>query len=90
MERHEPHYQEARRLVERRIGFLIHLGVFAVVNTGLILFNLLATPQRMWSVWPLFGWGIGLLFHGLAVLLFAPGAQWKQRMIERELEKRHK
>jgi 2TM domain len=81
-------YREARRHVERKIGFAIHLAVFAAVNTGLILFNLLVVPDRIWAFWPLFGWGIGLLFHGLAVFLHAPGARWKQRMIDHELNKR--
>ncbi|HEY8609105.1 MAG TPA: 2TM domain-containing protein [Noviherbaspirillum sp.] len=87
MERNQ-HYHEARRQVERRIGFGIHLAVFATVNSGLILFNLLAVPDRLWSIWPLAGWGIGLLFHGLAVALHAPGTHWKQRMIEQEMKKR--
>ncbi len=80
-------YRAARRHVERKIGFYIHLAVFLIVNTGLILFNLLMVPDRIWAFWPLFGWGIGLLFHGLSVFLFAPGAQWKERMIEQEMKK---
>ncbi|HYD61297.1 MAG TPA: 2TM domain-containing protein [Noviherbaspirillum sp.] len=85
---HTPAYRTARRHVERKIGFTIHLAVFLTVNTGLILFNLLVVPNRIWVVWPLFGWGIGLLFHGLAVFLHAPGAAWKERMIQNELKKR--
>jgi len=80
-------YRHARRQVERKLGFLTHLTVYLVVNTGLILFNLFVVPSRMWAFWPLFGWGIGLLFHGLGVLVFAPGAAWKERMIENELKK---
>jgi hypothetical protein len=49
--------------------------------------NLLLVPTKIWVLWPLAGWGIGLLFHGLAVFLRAPGASWKQRMIENELKK---
>ena len=84
---HTPAYRDARRHVERKIGFSIHLAVYLVVNTGLILFNVLAVPHKIWAFWPLFGWGIGLLFHGLAVFLHAPGAAWKERMIENELKK---
>lgn len=80
-------YREARRRVERRFGFYVHLAVYLAVNSGLILVNLLATPSRPWAVAPLLGWGVGLLFHALAVFLHAPGAAWKQRMIERELNK---
>lgn len=80
-------YQAAKRHVERKLGFLMHLTVYLVINTGLILLNLSLQPQRWWALGPLFGWGIGLLFHALAVFLHAPGNGWKERMIENELKK---
>jgi len=89
MER-SPAYLAARRHVERKIGFQIHLTVYLVVNSGLLLFNFLFVPARIWAFWPLFGWGIGLLFHGLAVFLHAPGSAWKERMIQNELKKLQK
>jgi len=82
-------YRAAKRHVERKIGFAIHLSVFVLVNAGLILVNFLFAPNRVWAVWPLLGWGIGLLFHGLATYLHGPGASWKARMIEQELKKYH-
>lgn len=87
---HSPAYFAARRHVERRIGFVVHLVAYVAVNSGLLLFNFLVVPTRIWSVWPLLGWGIGLLFHGLAVFLRAPGTTWKERMIEQELKKLQK
>lgn len=83
-------YRDAVRHVERRIGFFIHLAVYLVVNTGLMLLNLTLHDGPLWALGPLFGWGIGLLFHGVAVFLHAPGASWKQRMIENELRKYNK
>lgn len=80
-------YRKAERRVERKIRFFIHLAVYLTVNNGLLLSNLLNRPDKLWAIWPLFGWGIGLLFHGLAVFLNGPGATWKQRMIEQELKK---
>ncbi|AMP01116.1 2TM domain protein [Collimonas arenae] len=82
-----PDYQDAQRQVERKIGFFVHLAVYLIVNSGLALLNFLHNPGHPWVLGPLLGWGIGLLFHGLAVFLHAPGAQWKRRMIERELDK---
>jgi hypothetical protein len=82
-----PAYSDASRHVERKIGFFIHLVVYLAVNSGLMLFNLLAIPGKLWAFGPLFGWGIGLLFHGLGVFLKSPGATWRQRMIENELKK---
>jgi hypothetical protein len=82
-----PAYRDAKRHVERKLGFYIHLTTYLVVNTGFVLFNMLMAPTKIWAIWPVLGWGIGLLFHGLAVFLHAPGAAWKERMIENELKK---
>jgi hypothetical protein len=82
-----PAYRNARRHVERKLGFGIHLGVYLMVNIGLVLLNFLVSPHKVWAVWPLFGWGIGLLFHGLGVFLHAPGTAWKERLIEQEMNK---
>lgn len=54
------------RPVRLRRGFLIHLTAYAVVNAGLIAINLLTTPDRLWFHWPLMGWGVGVLAHGMA------------------------
>jgi len=59
-------YRDARRHVERKLGWLIHLVVYVKVNSSLLLLNLFLVPGRFRAWAPLFGWGIGLLFHGLA------------------------
>ena len=57
--------------VEGMIGFYKHLGSYMVVN--LLLFciwlwqNYGQEPTFPWFVFPLGGWGIGLLFHYLNV-----------------------
>ncbi|MFN3231502.1 MAG: 2TM domain-containing protein [Alphaproteobacteria bacterium] len=80
-------YDHARKRVEAKIGFYIHLGVFICVNALLIGVNLAMTPDNLWFVWPLVGWGIGIFFHGLTVFLFASGGKVKERMIEKEVER---
>lgn len=80
-------YQDAKRHVERKLGFFIHLAIYVLVNSGLIALNLAWQPHQPWALAPLLGWGIGLLFHGLGVFLRAPGASWKQRLIENEIKK---
>lgn len=52
-----------------RGGFLAHLISYLAVNVGLLLINLLTSPDVVWAVWPLLGWGIGVSMHGLRVLL---------------------
>jgi len=82
-------YEEAKKRVEAKIGFFIHLAVYVGVNLLLIIINLTSSPQYLWFRWPLFGWGIGVFFHGLSVFAFS-GRRLKAvkaRMIEREMKK---
>jgi hypothetical protein len=52
-------------------GFFFHFSAYVLVNAILIVVNLLTTPDRLWFFWPLLGWGIGILAHGLAVYFSA-------------------
>ena len=40
---------------------------------------------RAWHLYPLAGWGLGLATHGAAVWLVGPGAEWRERLIERHV-----
>ena len=85
MERQEV-YEKARKRVEAKIGFYIHLAVYLGVNLLLIIINILTAPEYLWFKWPLMGWGIGLFFHGLGVFASFKGDSIKERMIEKEIE----
>jgi len=80
---------ELRRIATRRagakFGFYIHALVFVLVNLGLVAINLAATPHRLWFVFPLFGWGIGLLAHGFAVFAVTSGLH--ERAIAAEMKR---
>jgi predicted membrane channel-forming protein YqfA (hemolysin III family) len=52
---------------EKVRGFVIHLFVFVGVNALLVVVNLRYTPDFSWFLFPLPGWGVGLLAHGIAV-----------------------
>ena len=52
-----------------RRGFLIHLGIYAAVVIALVAFNLLSNPSKLWSLWVLAGWGIGVAAHDIVLLL---------------------
>ena len=88
MEREET-YKRAKRRVEAKIGFYIHLAVYIGVNILLLIINLTTSPQYLWFIWPLLGWGIGLFFHGLSVFVFLNRRfqGMKDRMIEEEMKK---
>ena len=64
-------------------GFFFHFSTYVLVNAILIALNLSLTPQRLWFIWPLLGWGIGILAHGLAIY-FSQGEAVRRRARERE------
>ncbi|WP_044528655.1 2TM domain-containing protein [Herbaspirillum sp. B65] len=80
-------HDRAERRVERQLGFFRHLAIYLAVNAGLLLLNLAGPHDHWWSLGPLLGWGIGVLFHALSVFGRLP-ASWKQAMIARELRRR--
>lgn len=78
-----PEYRAALCRVRQLRGFYTHLSVYLAVNAGLLVINLLSSPGRLWVVWPLAGWGIGLLIHAAGVFLGGRwlGAEWERRKV---------
>lgn len=46
-----------------RRDFTDHLAAYVIINLFLVFINLWTSPEQIWFVWPLAGWGIGLAFH---------------------------
>lgn len=82
-------YQEAKKAVEERFGFYVHLTAYILVNSFFVFLSL-KNGHYFWAIWPIAGWGIGLMFHGISVFGFFNNTGWKQRQIQKELEKRRK
>ncbi len=57
--------------VLKDVPFLIHLSVYGGVNLLLFIINMLTSPGAIWFVWPLVGWGLGVLGHGVLVYINA-------------------
>lgn len=79
--------EEAFRYVRKLRGFYVHLFQYALVNLGLLAINLIFMPQRLWVLWVIGGWGIGLLGHAFSV--FRPawflGPEWERQQVEKRL-----
>lgn len=80
-------YQKAKKRVETKVGFYIHLAIYISVSVLLAIINLSTTPHLLWFKWPLIGWGIGVCFHGLGAFVFSEGSVIKEQMIENEIKK---
>jgi hypothetical protein len=76
--------QRARRRVNQKMGFYIHLAVYVLVNLGLAAINLASGGQR-WHLWPLAGWGLGLAIHGIVTFASLRGEGVRERMLDKEL-----
>lgn len=94
----DPQYQAAYKRAERRVraklGFYSHLASYVLVNGLLIVIYLLTGPiagnyNYPWFVWPMFGWGIGLMFHFLGVFIFSNNnsEETRRQLIEEEMRR---
>jgi hypothetical protein len=80
-------YKRARKRVEELRDFYTHVVVYVVVNLGLFFISRL-TGGGNWFLWPLLGWGIALLLHGVTVLLGGSFSErWETRKIRQYMER---
>lgn len=80
-------YLYAKKKVEARMGFYIHLGVYLGVITLLTILNLTVDGDYFWAKWPMIGWGSGLIVHALFTFVFESKSTLKTRLIEKEMQK---
>ncbi|MEZ5457510.1 MAG: helix-turn-helix domain-containing protein [Lysobacteraceae bacterium] len=68
-------------------GFFIHLIIFLIAMSGLIILNLVISPNAIWFHYVLVSWLFALTIQALltfpAYKLFSP--EWERRQIERYL-----
>ena len=74
--------QLAHQRAAARLGWNVHAAVYVMVNLG--LYSLALASGRHPAVAPAFAWGLGLLVHGVVVMLAVPGAGLYQRMLHQE------
>jgi len=83
-------YHQARKRVEEKKGFYIHFAVYIIVNIILVIIWAATGAGYPWFLFPLGGWGIGILFHFLGVFVFSRQTDWERRAIEKEAERLRK
>lgn len=74
----------AHRRVRRKLGFYIHAFVFVLVNVVLYAGHELNGGRGPVLLW---GWGVGLLIHGLVTFASLRGDGLRERMLRREIER---
>lgn len=83
-DQNDPLLRKARHRVAMKTGFYKHALIFALVNTGLFIFGT-AVGGGHWSMFPMWGWALGLGIHGVATFLSLVGDGWRERMLAAEL-----
>jgi len=81
-------YVRALEKVEKLKEFYQNLASYCIVIPFLVFINLYTSPQFHWFWFPMFGWGIGVIFHGLDVYNYNPflGRNWESKKIKELME----
>jgi 2TM domain len=75
---------KAVKRVRVKLGFYWHALIFALVNSAIVAINLHYTPQHIWFVWPLGGWGAALLLQAFATF---GGQGMTEDMVQAEIKR---
>ena len=79
--------QQAIKHIKDRKGFLAHLMAYAIVNVALLALWAMSGRGYYWPMWTAFGWGIGVAFHGFAVLFGE--SEPDEAAVDREMNRMH-
>jgi hypothetical protein len=85
-------YQEAQKQVKKIKSFYIHLLVFILVNTYVVIKktqNIGPDDTLIDAFKTPFFWGIGLIFHGFKTFDVLPffGRDWEERKVKEMMDK---
>jgi len=82
---------QAKKNVERIKKFYAHLTMYIMVNTFLIVLNMMTDSRFMWSLIVVFSWGIGLVSDWMKTYNyhFFLGKDWEDRKIREYMDKQN-
>ena len=78
-------YARAKKRVEELKGFYGNFSTYCIVIPSLALINYITYWDHKWFIYPMLGWGLGVLFHGVSV--FGYGKSWEERKIQEIINK---
>jgi hypothetical protein len=82
-----PEEKAARKRVREIKGYYEHLTSYVGVNLFLFFINIMVTPDFLWCLYPMLGWGIGLATHTVSVFGFfgIGGKKWEEQKVQEML-----
>ncbi|MRI00018.1 histidine kinase [Kriegella sp. EG-1] len=83
----DKYYKKAKEKVERIKKFYANLISYCIVIPFLIILNY-QTTEFPWVLFPIVGWGIGLITHGMEAYGYNPilGKGWEERKIKKYMD----
>ena len=77
----------ARKRAGAKLGWYIHAALYVVVNLAVFAVSKDGIGTRPWSGFPLLGWGLGVVLHGVSVFVLGSGSGLRERLVQRERER---
>jgi hypothetical protein len=77
----------ARKRAGAKMGWYWHAAIYLLFNLYFLIASDVGFGHRRWSAFPMFGWGLGLLLHGVSVFVLGKGSSLRERMVQRERER---
>jgi hypothetical protein len=56
---------QLHELAKKRVEFRTHFVVYIIINSILWISWYFTGAGYIWPIWPMAGWGVGLIFHYL-------------------------
>jgi len=81
-------YKKAKARVEKIKGFYGNLIAYCIVIPFLAFLNYQTSPSFPWAIFPMLGWGFGVVAHGMEAFGYNPlwGKKWEERRIKKYME----
>jgi len=80
-------YEAAKKRVRQKRDFYSHIAAYVIVNAFLVVIWAITSRGYPWFIWPIVGWGVGLIFHAMDIFVFHKGPGAEKEEIEKEMEK---
>ena len=77
----------ARKRAGAKLGWYLHATLYVVINLAVFAVSKYGIGTRPWSVFPLLGWGLGVVLHGVSVFVLGSGSGLRERLVQRERER---
>ncbi len=87
----EKRYKLAKKRVEEIKIFYLHFGIYLICVPIFIYLNYLSKAGFPWAIFPIAGWGIGVVSHASEAFNYNPffGKKWEERKIRELMDKEH-